>query len=314
MWLPLIALGKRLLFKENSSVANLFDTMLYTGQVRPHFILAFITIAFSNSMVHADLKLVSILKLKHEMSLEELKGIIGVEYNVSQQRGSSYRFEITLLKNNTFVKDHSESMDILKVRIEKSTAVEYLRSTRSCPPIKELFDYRVLVNQKPKDFSISCVETVSEGAHWNEQELHYHLDNYYIGEIKTIRFSTVDDVKRFFKILSLVHSITESELPLIADKYSNLALFEWDSLDILRHSLTNNALIALDESLLKINLSENNYAEAIYPNLAIRVEKIGETNSEGIMFVDANSSRNKSELVAVLKNTSRDDIIFSSPR
>lgn len=100
-----------------------------------------------------------------------------------------------------------------------------------------------------------------------------------------MEFSVKEDVSSFLNNLSLVNSISEMELPLIADKYSKLARNDWNNFEesSLRRNLSNNALVVLYASLLKVKIT-NKTVRQIRSNFAVLVENMWETGSEGIMF------------------------------
>jgi hypothetical protein len=281
--------------------------MLYT---KLFFRIALLQVGFSSVTA-----MFTIVKLKQRISRERLEQIISEgNHEAKSPDEDSNKFYIDVKTPDKKPIGYFKLLKELTERFEKSSpplAVEYIRSLRFCPGIPELLINPTIAGEKPNGFALSCEGGDVEGVYWNEKQLQDILDAHHIGNIKSIQFSAEDDVSRFLNNLTLLNSISESELPLIAGKYNNLTLNERENL---RLNLTNDALRALDASLLKISLQRNDSAEAIYSNFAVRVEKIGETNSEGIMFVDQNRSTSKGELVAVMKNTSTNDVQKMGPR
>jgi hypothetical protein len=193
-------------------------------------------------------------------------------------------------------------------------AVEYIRSLRFCPGVPVLGLPNMGNRKQPERFNIKCLGNETVGLYWNETQLLGYLDAHYIGHIKNINFTAADDVSTFLNNLKLVNTISEIELPVIAEKFSKLALDDWDGLENSgsRRNRTNTALKELDASLLKIKI-ENKTAQGISPNLAVFVDKIWKSGSEGIVFMQENPDTNKSAM-ALMANTSSDDILSIKPR
>jgi hypothetical protein len=291
--------------------------MLYT---RLSFQIAFLCLVIS-SFEEVLVKQVFILKLKQKVLRQNLEKIVYRLTEVQIRKGQddlSDKFHLDLaLPNGTLISKYFDKTRGIHKEIEESTpplAVEYIRSLTFCPGVPVLGFPNKEKGTNPQGFDIKCVGNETVGLYWNETQLQGYLDAHYIGHIKNINFTAVDDVSTFLNNLKLVNTIREIELPVIAEKFSKLALDNWDGLEISgsRRNRTNSALKELDALLLKVKIG-NKTAQAISPNLAVFVDNIWETGSEGIVFLEENSDKNKSAM-ALMENTSSDDILSFKPR
>jgi hypothetical protein len=170
------------------------------------------------------------------------------------------------------------------------------------------------INKQLEVFMILCEGNDTVGAYWNVIQLQGYIDAHRIGNLENIQFSAAEDVRTFLNELSLVHTISEVAFPVIAEKYSQLALDEWNALgnSDSRRNLTNTALKELDATLLKIKIVDRT-AQSIHSNLAVFVDNIWKTGSEGIVFMEENTDRNKSAMT-LMENTSSSEILSKKPR
>lgn len=264
----------------------------------------------------ADIVQYSVLKVTQEISSEKLQTMLGERHQITKSKGPllfeiktnmADRSPITLGKLLQEIENHLENSS-------PPLAVEFLRSTRFCPAVANSFIHPATIGHEAQGCSIRCEGDDTVGAYWNEPQLQLCQDNQNIQKIANIEFTSARDVGKFLDAISSVHSISESVLPLIADKYNELASDTIETMAYSKRNQTNNALLVLDDALLKVKLNGPR-ALQIRHNLAFLVENIGETGHEGAIFVDWDESANPGDMIiSVNSNTSNDDIFSVRPR
>lgn len=272
---------------------------------------------------------VSVAKLNQNVTVKWLQSTIGVDdFRVRQLAADTTIFHFTskyLSKepiSDRYIMLKAKKM--LEEKIMQPLIVEYVRSTKFCPSIKQFeipFTGYGSIYRLDHNFDIKCEGNFYVGAYWNEEQLQKLQQNIIerpqsILKLQNSTFDSISGIKSFAENLKNLDFIREKELPIIADKFDLLVM---DVNGILKGAKksqnTSNELLAnLDSVLVNTSLATD-FAQEVRENFAARVEDIQKTGSAGILMMDNATSADSNEtLVPLSLDSNLNNVKSSSPR
>jgi hypothetical protein len=273
---------------------------------------------------------VSVAKLNQNVTVKWLKTTIGDnDFGVRQLAADTQVFHLNskLYISKEPISDRYIMLEVKKMLEEKIVQplmVEYVRSTKFCPSIKQFeipFTGYGSIYRLDQNSNIKCEGNFYVGAYWNEEQLQKLQQNILerpqsILKLQNSTFDSISGIKSFAENLKNLDFIREKELPIIADKFDLLVM---DVNGILKGAKksqnTSNELLAnLDSVLVNTSLATD-FAQEVRENFAARVEDIQKTGSAGILMMDnATSADSNNTLVPLSLESNLNNVKSSSPR